>query len=185
MNAAAHVAALPEKLPPSAAIDLLGLMAGAKPAARIVAGSHAPVLVDWAALARLESVRDETGHVVVAATRDAAATVMALDRAPGPHEYELGLLLGYPHCCVQAVARIGEASIDAHAASAARWDLQGRFRLIDTRSYRLGQALISHVPCGPRCQASLALAEQVLPTALQVDGAAGSRFKRFISRAQR
>ncbi len=179
-----YLAALPRRLPASAAVDLLGVLADVKPAARVEAGALAPELVEWAALTGLAAATDPEGYVALARTHKVAAELLAIDRATGAHEYELGLMLGYPTCCSELIATIGEASIDARAATVARWSLDCAFRLIDIAGYKRGEALISHVPCHARCTPSLDLAAALRPTAERVSGTPGVRFRRFIARAQ-
>lgn len=101
---------------------------------------------------------DEDGFCCVAPTLALAEHVLEVDRRTEPHELELGLLLGYPRCCSQAVAEIGESAIDDYAAVVARWPYAGRYRLIDPSGYRRGDSLICHLPCSPTCGPSLDLA---------------------------
>ena len=62
---------------------------------------------------------------------------------------------------------VGEAKIDEAARSAAGWKLTGRFRLLDVTNYLDGVALLSHVPCSPTCEPSLAMAEAAAAWALE------------------
>ncbi len=144
-------------LPLSARVDLLGLLSGVRPAIRLTHGFSDEVpetIAVWAVESGLGSASDDE-HTVISAEGPYARLVLEWDRATVPHEGELGSLLGYPACCTQAIGAIGERHIDAAASRAAGWEFDGEFQLIDVAQYGEGLALLSHVPCSPRCQASL------------------------------
>jgi len=149
---------VPNWMRPSALGDVTLLLAGAKPAIRLQVGPHGPELRRWARRLGFFTSFDPDGYAALSRSPSAARRVIDLDRRPGRHTHALGTMLGYPSCCSRAAARAGDEGIDdLHAAFAAR-RLHGRFRAIDPTGYVHGGALISHVPCSPRCVASLSLA---------------------------
>jgi hypothetical protein len=105
------------------------------------------------------SVLDQEGFVVFSPSASRARRVMTVDQSAGDHTRALGLALGYPPCCARAAARVGDHELDAWAAHVAGRRTIGRFALTSPAAYRAGRALVSHVPCSPRCVASLAMAE--------------------------
>lgn len=154
----------PTWLPASAAVDLAQLRAGIRPALRTQvdrASSQSNVRA-WARREGLFAACDRDGFMALSRTPSRAARVLAVDRRPGRHEALLGVLLGYPPCCARAAARVGEAGIDVWAARLARRRFAGRYRCTDPAGYGRGVALISHVPCSPRCGRSLAMADALV-----------------------
>jgi len=105
---------------------------------------------------------DSEGYICIASTAELADLVLLVDRSVEPHERQLGKLLGYPVCCCNFVAALGEANIDWLAPEIANWLFVGRFRRIDPTGYLKGKSLICHLPCSPQCRASLNLAEKAL-----------------------
>jgi len=157
--------ALPSLLAASVTVDALGMLAAAKPAMRTFAGDHASALVAWASDTNLNAATDTDGFVAVAHSRATANLVLAVDRSPEQHCAELGTLLGYPRCCADRIAALGEPAIDDYAETVSHWNYSGPFRLIDTAGYASGRALISHLPCSSTCRYSLELAQCCLPVA--------------------
>lgn len=149
-------------LPSSALVDLLLFSIGEKPAVRLRPHNAEGIarLVSWCVSAGLFSATDSDGYACVARSQINADQVIDIDRRFEPHEYDLGLALGYPECCCRAIASLGEGRIDGQADQAARWQYQGRFRRINPKGYCEGLSLISHVPCCPQCRSSLAIANQ-------------------------
>jgi hypothetical protein len=152
--------ALPrDKLLASAWVDFLHLVALDKPAVRIKVpelGLHD--LAHWCTQYGYEWSSDAEGFYCVARNRRIADRVLEVDQGTEPHELDLGMLLGYPSCCCEAVAEVGESRIDEYAMAAAKWEFQGRFQLIDPAGYAHGASLICHLPCSPSCEASLNIA---------------------------
>lgn len=161
-RAAAAFVALPhEQLPPSAGVDFLHLVGLRKPAVRVkVSGPGLEEVARWCATYGYAWVADEDGFCCVARKMDLAERVLEVDRRPEPHELELGLLLGYPRCCCDAVTAVGESEIDSRAVAVAAWSYEERFRLIDPSRYRQGGSLICHLPCTPACEPSLVIARR-------------------------
>jgi hypothetical protein len=150
-------------MPLSFRIDMLGVVAARKPAVRTrLLGEPCDVLKLRQGIEALgfTCVSDDA-YVVVAATSQYAADVLAVDRRAGPHEYELGVLLGYPPCCARAAATTGERNLDDAAAttvaagSGSDPSISAR---LDVSSYVRGLALVSHIPCSATCRPSLRLA---------------------------
>ena len=148
-------------LPASARVDFLHLLAAGKPALRVkVEKSGVEPLARWSAGHGYGCAADDEGYCCVAADHTLARHVLEVDQRAEPHELELGLLLGYPPCCCEAVAALGESRIDEQALVVAGWSFAGPFRLIDPAGYRRGASLLSHLPCSPDCRASLRLARR-------------------------
>lgn len=163
-GAAAAFMALPhELLPMSAKVDFLHLLGLEKPAVRTNVPEQAtPALRRWCLRYGYGWDADEEGYCCVASSVELARKVLEVDRRIEPHETELGLLLGYPRCCCEAIARVGESGIDDRAAEVARWPFRDRFRLIDPSGYRQGASLICHLPCRADCAASLEIAQRAV-----------------------
>jgi hypothetical protein len=156
----AKIIALPRRLlSASAWVDFLHLIALDKPAVRVNVpelGRHN--LAHWCAQYGYECTADTEGFFCVAPSKLVADRVLEMDRQAEPHELDLGLLLGYPSCCCEAVAQLGESRIDEYATTMASWKFRHRFRLIDPSGYTQGASLICHLPCSPCCEASLDIA---------------------------
>ena len=168
-------------VPASAAVDLLTFTAG-RPAMRLLAADVTP-LAAWAVASGF-GFADDGEYVVVTRGVD-AQRVLAVDRSPEPHTVKLGEVLGYPSCCTAVAGERGEAALDDLAAAAERSGL------LDISRYLDGVGLISHIPCGPRCGASLGQAEAALDVALRGcdDAETNERWRRiaahFTGRAKR
>jgi hypothetical protein len=153
-------AALPhDTLPRSAGVDFLHLLVSRKPAVRFKLTDHGSTAISGWCHAHGYACRvDDEGYCCVARTASFAEHVLEVDRRSEPHELELGLLLGYPRCCADVVALIGESAIDEHALVVAAWTYEKGFRSIDPSGYRSGTSLICHLPCCPTCLPSLEIA---------------------------
>ena len=166
MIAVEALRALPwELLRPSALVDFVQLSACGKPAVRLlVKGGAERRLVD--SLSRLcvetglDFAADGEGYACVAGRKGEAERVLTIDRRAEAHELELGLALGYPPCCCEWVARVGESAIDEYAAEVAAWTFTGPYRRIDPSGYRRGLSLVCHLPCSATCEASLVIANK-------------------------
>ena len=148
-------------LSPSAITDIVQLLAGRKPAVRLSVGTRAPELRRWARRLGLFTSSDPDGYAALSRDPSTARRVIDLDRRPGRHTQALGALLGYPRCCSRAAARGGDEGIDEWHAAVAAKRFHGRFHAIDPAGYAAGTSLVSHVPCSPRCVASLSLVTRV------------------------
>lgn len=163
MTAIYHFRTLPVQwLYPSAVVDFMLLFAGAKPTVRVelrkVQGAEA--LDVWCRESELDYACDAEGFACVSTESGAARHVLHLDRSAQAHEVALGQALGYPLCCCQRVADIGEAQIDKYASRVARWSFTGPYVRINPVGYVNGVALLSHLPCSVDCDRSLSIAEQ-------------------------
>ncbi|MDQ3802347.1 MAG: hypothetical protein M3416_00605 [Acidobacteriota bacterium] len=165
LTAVEGLRALPwELLRPSALVDFIQLLACGKPAVRLlVRGSGEGHLVEslslWCRDRGLGLASDGEGFACVASDKERAARILDLDRRHEAHETELGLALGYPRCCCERVAAVGESGIDAYAAEVAGWPFAGPYRRINPGGYRRGLSLICHLPCSPTCGPSLEIAD--------------------------
>ena len=153
-----------EALPSSAAVDALQLSANLKSAfrCRLTALALFPFVRPWCELHGLAVRVDQDGFVCIARTIELASRVLEVDRSTEPHERMLGLLLGYPLCCAESVARAGESNIDILAEQIRQWRFDGEYRLIEPSGYLDGTSLICHLPCSPVCSASLVIARSAL-----------------------
>lgn len=168
-----QLAAFPWRLfGPSAAVDLLRLSAGCTQAVRLRLTSNVDVayVLDWGRANELGVVVDEERFVALASDVDHARHVLQVDAADRPHELTLGVLLGYPLCCAQEIARIGENAIDARAREIATWRFPGRWAAIEPGGYLAGRSLISHLPCSERCAPSLRQARRALECLDEIGG---------------
>lgn len=151
-------------LPASARVDFLHLVACDKPAVRtkIIHPKAKSYLEDWCSRCGFVLRVDSESFVCVAREASVAEWILALDQSCEPHEQLLGLLLGYPECCSNFIASIGEADIDQVEQEISQWNFVGDFKRIDPSNYIAGSSLICHLPCSSNCQPSLAIANQVI-----------------------
>lgn len=159
--------ALPQQgIPPSSYVDFLLLLGDLKPAVRLcVTAIKAQYAVRiWCEDNGYALVSNSHGYVCVARTQYGALRLQALDDGHESHEYEFGLLLGYPPCCCRRAAEIGEINLDEWERTMSQDDLIQRTPncLIDPRGYTEGSSLISHIPCSAQCEASLSIAKAAL-----------------------
>lgn len=149
-------------LRPSALVDFVLFFACDKPAVRLIvdAAEGLRALAAWSECWGFDFASDGEGFACVGRLEGAAAIVLEIDRRAEAHETELGLALGYPLCCCGRVASVGESDIDAYAAEVAGWPFEGDYRRINPAGYRAGRSLVSHLPCSPACEASLAIANR-------------------------
>lgn len=154
----------PGWLKPSAIVDLVHLMSGIRPAIRTEIQSPCKEndVKRWVSSLGCYYCLDEDAFVVIARNPSLCRRVLAIDRDPMKHTKAFGLALGYPSCCASAAERIGEANIDDWATEIGSRIYSGKFKAINPSGYIHGKSVISHVPCSPRCQRSLAMAVQAL-----------------------
>lgn len=158
---------LPSWLKESAAIDLAQVLAGVRSAMRTEISRSVDELTirRWARRIGCFVVRDRDGFIVLSKNPAVIQRILTLDRTQSAHTLSLGRALGYPPCCCRKAAEVGEAGLDNWAEAIARECFLGRFEAINPHGYRTGRGLISHIPCSPRCTASLAMAEALLASA--------------------
>jgi hypothetical protein len=160
-------------LSPSVRVDILGVYAYRKPALRI-AVPHAAIAsrtIDAFADAGWASALDEE-YLVAAPTAQMARHILDVDRRSQPHALELGLLLGYPACCAQATADVGEEDIDDHVLRLGEDCDRGQAHRLDPRGYLRGLALVPYLACSPHCSPALRHADAACAFISQAAGTA-------------
>ncbi len=165
MNALELLRSLPsDLLPASANVDFLHFIGCAKPLVRTnVHSTYASERVTaWCHAHDLGVEADRDGFICVAWSQRLATQALQLDRCELPHTGEFGQLLGYPSCCCEFIAHVGEAGLDSAEAEIAKWQFFGDFALINPVNYLEGHSLICHLPCSAHCIPSLRLAQQAL-----------------------
>jgi hypothetical protein len=148
-------------LRPSVLVDFVLFLACEKPAVRLMVDNKDgfEALGKWCRQWGFDFAADEEDFACVSSEPGTASRVLEIDRRAYAHEIELGRALGYPACCCERVAEVGESEIDSYALVVEGWSFEGPYRRINPAGYRLGRALISHLPCSPTCEASLAIAD--------------------------
>ena len=165
MNPIYQMRSLPlSLLPTSARVDFLHFLACNKPAVRTkffhaYAKSH---LEDWCNSYGLFIHVDSESFVCIAREPELAEQILDIDQSYEPHEKLVGLLLGYPECCSDFIASIGESNIDHIEQEIIQWNFSEEFKRINPSNYLIGTSLICHLPCSSNCQHSLDLANQAL-----------------------
>ena len=151
-----------EVLPASSAVDFMHLIACGKPAVRtqIQQINGLAKIAVWCEQYGFAFQSDDEGYICVAQDVDLARMILLVDQSVEPHESMLGKLLGYPSCCCDFIAAVGETNIDAIAKEITTWPFLGSFSLINPAGYLEGKSLICHLPCSPECGASLQIAEE-------------------------
>lgn len=161
LRAIDHLRTFPrEWLPSSALVDFLLLFGAGKPAVRVqVTNPEGDAeLLSWCRDVDLDLAIDEESFACISVERGGARRILKIDRASEAHEIELGLALGYPLCCCQRIAAVGEVSIDRYAKEVSHWPFTGPYELINPSGYLEGRALVSHIPCSVNCESSLEIA---------------------------
>jgi hypothetical protein len=156
---------LPQGLSPSAYVDFFLFIAGLKPSLRIFINDLNLInqINQWCNENSVFFLSNKDGYVCIAKNRDEVKILQATDDSIQPHEYKLGLLLGYPSCCCKKIAKIGEKNIDNwESLLIKKSTFKGQFKLIDIAGYRNGSSLISHIPCSTECEKSLYIAKKSL-----------------------
>src|SRR4051812_961213 len=109
--------------PQSAVVDVVCHYAAKKPAVRMRANDFGGVeaITRWSRAHDVECVSDYDRFLCFSSTPGLAEEIMRVDQSNEKHERALGLLLGYPACCCDAVSQVGESEIDNFAAAVANW----------------------------------------------------------------
>lgn len=153
------------QLAPSVRVDVLQLAANAKPAIRLMSATTSwnlrEELRQWATCNGLGAASDDR-YTCIARDQVTATRTLAIDISIRPHEFELGLSLGYPTCCCESIRWLGESAIDERAQEIETWVFPGPFVIINPDRYSQGGALLSHLPCAPTCEASFQLASSAI-----------------------
>jgi hypothetical protein len=152
--------ARPHWMRASAEVDLDQLQCSIRPAIRsqVRGRLDRSEIRRWARRAGLFAVVEKDGFFSMSRNASSARRVLRMDARPGRHTNALGRALGYPFCCCLAAAHRKEEGLDDWARAMSSRRFVGLFRLIDPKGYIAGRANISHVPCSPRCLASLRMA---------------------------
>lgn len=151
-------------LPASAKVDFLHFLACNKPVVRtkLVDTSARLCLEKWCNKYNFFLRMDAESFACIARDTRTADYILSLDQSDEPHEKLLGSLLGYPECCSNFIALIGESKIDDFEKQVSQWNFVGSFKRIDPSNYLKGESLICHLPCSTFCRPSLKLANQAL-----------------------
>jgi len=155
--------ALPGWMRPSAQVDIAQLFRSIRPVIRSqVEGPLDRAKVRrWARRAGFHVAICQDGFFAMSRDGGLARRALQIDARPGRHTVALGRALGYPACCCVAAGRRNDEGLDAWAAAISARRFCGQFRLIQPAGYTAGDACISHVPCSPRCAASLRMARSL------------------------
>ena len=140
------------------------MLAGRRDVIRISVGNARAEARCWFRRYGLFVSSDADGFAAVARQPSLARRVLNVDRRPGRHTFQLGLLLGYPPCCARAAGRAGDQGIDIAASELSERYFPGPYRLTSPGKFNLGETAISHVPCSPICAPSLRQALRALGT---------------------
>jgi hypothetical protein len=163
---AASVGPLPwALLPPSLRVDVLQIVAVGRPAIRSYVRNERARSdiqrwcddVEW-------SVTSDGPWICISSCADLGRHILDVDGGESRHEFELGMLLGYPECCCRFASEVGESKLDMHCAERGQSSYVGEFRALDISKYTAGLSLLAHIPCTTRCVDSLALAKACLKT---------------------
>ena len=155
---------LPGGLRPSDYVDFLLFLSSKKPVVRLGKNGEKVYssVVAWCKTYNIRYYISAERYMYVSKRFLLPWITSVVDDLPVPHAILLGKLFGYPHCCTQKISQLGEDLIDEwELTEFADEDLVGDYRLIDPKLYRKGVALISHVPCSNKCDASLQIAKDV------------------------
>ena len=156
-----------EELPESAKVDLFMLVVGIKPAARFLLKTSSSQFLLKQNF-RFLNVQKSHGATYISKSKRYTEKLILSDNSSNCHERKFGKLLGYPICCCTKVKLIFENNIDTYENVFLKSCSKGA--LLDTRLYRQGIALISHVPCNAQCVHSVRMAEKTLFTLNNMKG---------------
>jgi hypothetical protein len=145
---------------PSAQVDLAQVRCSIRPVMRSETCGRLDrcEVRQWARRAGLFVALDRDGFFAMSPRASSVRRVLRIDARPGRHTMALGRALGYPVCCCLAARRRNDEGLDDWARGMARRRFAGLFHLIDPAGYAAGRSAISHIPCSPRCSASLRMA---------------------------
>lgn len=142
-------------IPLSARVDLLLFILGIKSCLRTKLKTSFKCGLDFPHFAH------PCGYFYVANSEKLLKKILRIDHSLSSHEKDFGILLGYPKCCCEKIAEVGEMEIDAYEEALLKQTFLPPFQLINTAKYKIGKAFISHIPCSTTCQNSLEQALRV------------------------
>ncbi len=147
--------------PPSVNVDFLLFLCGKKHSLRTQPKNRLdlPLFNQWSQQWGYTCSLDPDNYFYLSTNSDLLTQVRTLDHSVQSHERELGQLLGYPICCCEKIAEVGEGHIDAFERTYSSQKFWGPFRLIDPRNYQKGKSFSAHIPCSTTCVESLKQAE--------------------------
>lgn len=153
-----------EAFPPSSKVDLMLLLLDIKPCLRTKIQNYKVFqrsLVTWCQAFHLHHAVALEDFFYLSRKAELVDDAIQIDHSSIPHEKSFGYLMGYPQCCCEKIALIGEENIDLYESTFAQETFEGEFALINPLDYRKGKAFISHVPCSSRCLPSVGQAKQL------------------------
>lgn len=147
-------------VPQSAKVDMFMLFVGIKPAVRLYLEANLKQVFDALRKNLVFNVQKFNSAIYISRSKKCSNQLISTDNAFISHEKKLGKLLGYPICCCTNIKSISEDHIDAYENIFLKSCPESSW--LDTRSYRKGIALISHIPCNALCPYSLNMAKKSL-----------------------
>lgn len=156
-----------EKLHGSVMVDFGRYLFGYKPALRFCC----PAIGNLGDIDVPGFVKVFKGMIYVARDRLNLDLLVEIDNDVFPHESLFGQLLGYPKCCVEKIANLGESFIDDY-----NYEFNKKVKkhsLLDISQYSNGVALISHIPCSVSCKSSLRQANKFYRSLKSASGSRG------------
>lgn len=157
--------ALPVNLRPSDYVDMLLFLNKDKPAVRLGLNSEVVYqsMTEWCAIYHYNYCISQSNYMYISGSRFLANLIRIIDDATFPHEFILGIFLGYPSCCARKASFVGESKLDQWEQEAyITSSTQIRHQLTDPTKYLSGASLIAHIPCSPNCKKSQKIAKRAL-----------------------
>ena len=129
-------------IPKSGRIDLLLFLLDLKPVFRtnIIDASRHAEIESWGTNNR--SFYYFSDRMYIGKSHEIVVKTYHSDMEELPHEYELGMLFGYPKCCCRFIESVGEKKIDAMDEDVKTWAFSGTFKAIDPTGYFDGLSLV-------------------------------------------
>lgn len=157
--------ALPANLRPSDYVDMLLFLSHNKPTVRLGLNSEAAYqsMADWCTMHHFNYCISQANYMYISTSHYLANLTRIIDDATFPHEFILGILLGYPSCCARKASLVGEINLDQwEQEQYSLFDAQASLQLINPTKYLSGASLIAHIPCSTNCKKSLRIAKKTL-----------------------
>ena len=156
---------LPSGLKKSDYVDMLLLINGDKPCARLGQNNHEVYekINCWCKKNKYYGFVSNANLFYVSKFRVLAKITQLMDDSSFNHTFILGLLLGYPVCCCKKIADVKEENIDTFEEQFINSGIfEKPYDIISPEGYRQGTSLISHIPCSCTCRKSLKIAAHSL-----------------------